>query len=72
MLLGLDFMPPDYGHMSVNGLRRRVVTYDKTQTRTQMDEPSVALDTEHWVSASGVPLLSFCRPENCLLEYLRH
>jgi hypothetical protein len=57
MLLGLDFMPPDQiGHMSLNGLRRRVATRDKTQTETQMDEPSVALDPEHWVSASGAPM----------------
>jgi hypothetical protein len=35
------------GHMSLNGLRRRVATHDKTQTGTQMDEPSVALDPEH-------------------------
>jgi hypothetical protein len=41
MLLGLDFMPPDQiANMSLNGLRRRVATHDKTQTRTQMDEPS--------------------------------
>jgi hypothetical protein len=45
MLLGLDFMPPDQiDHMSLNGLRRRVATHDKTQTGTQMHEPSVALD----------------------------
>jgi hypothetical protein len=61
MLLGLDFMPLDQiGHMSLNGLRRQVATHDKTQTRTQMDEPSVALDLEHRVSASGAPPLSFC------------
>jgi hypothetical protein len=31
---GLDFMPPDQiGHMSLNGLRRRVATHDKTQRR---------------------------------------
>jgi hypothetical protein len=60
MLLSLDFMPPDQiGHMSLNGLRRRVATRDKTQTETQMDEPSVALDPEHRVSASGAPPLSF-------------
>jgi hypothetical protein len=52
MLLGLDFMPPDQiGHMSLNGLRRRVATIDKTQTGTQMHEPSVALDPEHRVSS---------------------
>jgi hypothetical protein len=56
MLLGLDFMPPDQiGHMSLNDLRRGVETRDKTQTRTQMDEASVALDLEHWVSSSGAP-----------------
>jgi hypothetical protein len=48
MLLSLDFMPPDQiGHMSLNGLRRRVATHDKNQTKTRMDEPSVALDPEH-------------------------
>jgi hypothetical protein len=45
MLLGLDFMPLDQiDHMSLNGLRRRVETRDKTQTTTQMHEPSVSLD----------------------------
>jgi hypothetical protein len=73
MLLGLDFMPSDQiGHMSLNGLRRRVATIDKTQTRTQMHEPSVALDPEHQVSAIGAPTLSFHRPKNNLLEYLQH
>jgi hypothetical protein len=49
MLLDLDFMPPDQiGHMSLNGLRRRVATHDKTQTETRMDELPVALDLEHW------------------------
>jgi hypothetical protein len=58
MPLGLDFMPPDQiGHMSLNGLKRRVATHDKTQTETRMGEPSVALDPEHWVSTrGGVPL----------------
>jgi hypothetical protein len=60
MLLSLDFMPPDQiGHISLNGLRRRVATRDKTQTGTQMHKPSVALDSEHRVSASGAPTLSF-------------
>jgi hypothetical protein len=45
---------------------------DKTQIKTQMDEPSVALDPEHRVSASGAPPLSFHQPKNRLLEYLRH
>jgi hypothetical protein len=73
MLLGLDFMPSDQiGHMSLNGLRRRVATIDKTQTGTQMHEPSVALDPEHQVSTIGAPTLSFHRPKNNLLEYLQH
>jgi hypothetical protein len=73
MLLGLDFMPSDQiGHMSLNGLRRRVATIDKTQTGTRMHEPSVALDPEHQVSAIGAPTLSFHRPKNNLLEYLQH
>jgi hypothetical protein len=29
--------------MSLNGLRRRVATHDKTQTETQMHEPSIGL-----------------------------
>jgi hypothetical protein len=45
--------------MSLNGLRRRVATHDKTLIETQMDEPSVALDLGHQVSASGAPPLSF-------------
>jgi hypothetical protein len=61
MLLGLDFMPLDQiVDMSLNGLRRRVATHDKTQTRTQMDELSVALDLGHQVSSSGAHPLSFC------------
>jgi hypothetical protein len=73
MLLGLNFMPPNQiGHMSLNGLRRRVATRDKTQTETRMDEPSVELDPEHRVSASWASLLSFCRLKNRLLEFLRH
>jgi hypothetical protein len=60
MLLGLDFMPTDQiGHMSLNGLMRRVATHNKTQTGTGMDELSVALDLEHRVSASGAPPQSF-------------
>jgi hypothetical protein len=38
-------------------LRRRVVTCDKTQTRTWIHEPSVALDPKHRVLASGAPPL---------------
>jgi hypothetical protein len=60
MLLGLDFMLLEQSvDMSLDGLRRRVATHDKTQTETWMDEPSVALDSGHWVSASGTHLLSF-------------
>jgi hypothetical protein len=50
MLLGLDFMPLDQiADMSLNGLRRRVVTRDKIKIGTQMDEPSVSLDSDHRV-----------------------
>jgi hypothetical protein len=60
MLLSLDFMPPDeIDDISLNGLRRRVVTRCKTLTRIQMDESSVALDTRHSISSIGAPLLSF-------------
>ena len=45
MLLDLDFMPSDQiGHISLNGLRRRVATINKTQNKTRMHKPSVALD----------------------------
>jgi hypothetical protein len=58
MLLSFNFMPPDQiGHMSLNGFKRRVATLDKTQTKTQMGELSVALDLEHWVSTRGSPPL---------------
>ena len=61
MLLDLDFMPSDQiGHMSLNGLRRRVATINKTQIATKMHEPSVALDLEYLVSTIGAPTLSFC------------
>jgi hypothetical protein len=73
MLLVLDFMPPNkIGHMSLNVLRRRVATIDKTQTETWMHDPLVALDTEHRVSVVGAPMLSFCRLESFLLEYLQY
>ena len=73
MPLGLDFIPLDQiGHMSLNDLRRQVATIDKTQTRTRMHEPSVALDLEYLVSTIGAPTLSFRRPKNNLLEYLQH
>jgi hypothetical protein len=43
MLLDLDFMPLEkIGHMSMNGLRRRVANRDKTQIGTQMDKPLVS------------------------------
>jgi hypothetical protein len=45
MPLGLDFIPQDQiGHMSLNGLRRRVAIHDKTQTNIRMGKPSVSLD----------------------------
>jgi hypothetical protein len=73
MLLRLYFMPPDQiAHMSLNGLRMRVATRDKTQTRTWIHEPGVSFDLEHRVSFSDTPPLSFCRPKKCFLEYLRH
>ena len=54
MLLSLDFMPLDQiDHMSLNGLRRRVETRDKTQTETRMGELPVALDLEHQFSTRG-------------------
>jgi hypothetical protein len=65
MLLNLDFIPSDQiGHMSLNGLRRRVATIDKTQTGTRMHELSVALDPEHQFSAMGAPTLSFHPSKN--------
>jgi hypothetical protein len=51
MLLGLDFIPLDQSSdMSLNGLRRRVSTRDKSQTKTQMDELLIAIDLGHRVS----------------------
>jgi len=73
MLLGLDFMPRDQiVHMSLNGLRRRVETHDKTQNVTQMHEPSVALDPRHQVSTIGAPTVSFNQSKKHLLEYIQH
>jgi hypothetical protein len=73
MLLNLYFTPLDQiVNMSLNDLRKRVATRDKTQTRTQMDESLVALDLGHRFSTSGVPLLSFHFQKNHLLEDLRH
>jgi hypothetical protein len=67
-LLGLDFMHLDQiGNMSLNGLIRRVATHDKNQTGNQMDEPSIALDTGHHISASGAPPMLFCFPKKHLL-----
>jgi hypothetical protein len=64
-------MPPDQiADISLNGLRRRVVTRDKTLTRIQMDESSVTLDPGHCISSIGAPLLSFCCLENHFLEDL--
>jgi hypothetical protein len=60
MLLGVAFMPADQiVNMSLNGLRRQVATHDKNQIGTRMDEPSIALNLGHQVSASGSPFLSF-------------
>jgi hypothetical protein len=60
MLLDLDFMTLDQSvEMSLNGLRRRAATHNKTQNGTQMDKPSVALYLGHQFSASGAHLLSF-------------
>jgi hypothetical protein len=60
MLLGFDFMPLEKSvNMSLNGLRRRVVTHDKKNPETRMDKPSVALDPGHGVLASGAHPLSF-------------
>ena len=72
MPLNLDFMHPDQiSHMSLNDLRRRFATCDKTQTETQMDKLSVVLNLQHQVSSSGAPMLSFLPLENCFLEYLQ-
>jgi hypothetical protein len=72
MLLGVNFMPWDQiSNMSLNGLRGQVVTHHKTQTMTQMDGPSTALDLGHLVSASGAPPLSLCCLENHFLQDLR-
>jgi hypothetical protein len=71
MQLGLDLIPPDeISHMSLNGLRTRVATRDKNQIGTSMDESSVALDLEKFVSYSGAPPLSFIPMKNYLLDYL--
>jgi hypothetical protein len=71
MLLGLDFMPLDQiANMSQNGLRKRVVTHDKTETETRMEKSLVALDMGHRVSSSGAPLLLFHILKKCLLHDL--
>jgi hypothetical protein len=45
-------MPPDQiGHMSLNGLKRRVATHDKTQTKTQMGNHQL-----HWIQSTGFQL----------------
>ena len=50
MLLDLYFIPLEQiGDMSLNGLRRRVATRDKTQIETRMDESLVELVLKHWV-----------------------
>jgi hypothetical protein len=43
-------MPPNQiFHMSLNGLRSQVATRDKNQTKTQVDEPSFALDPKQLI-----------------------
>jgi hypothetical protein len=54
MILDLNFMPLDkIFDMSLNDLRRLVETCDKNQTRTQMEEPSIALDPRHQFQLVG-------------------
>jgi hypothetical protein len=73
MLLSLYFMPSDQIiDMSLNDLRRRAATCDKTQTETQMEEPLVSLDLGLRFLSSGAPPMSFCFPNNHLLEDLLH
>jgi hypothetical protein len=73
MQLSLYFMPAiQIGHMSLNDLRRQVANRNKTQKETRMDEPLVALDLCHRVSASGAPSMSFRQPKKHFLEYLQH
>jgi hypothetical protein len=56
--LGCDFVPLDQiVIVSLNGFRRRVATRHKTQTMPQIDEPSVPLDSWHWIPVRGTPLL---------------
>jgi hypothetical protein len=59
MILDFYFMPSNQiTKMSLNSLRRRVETCNKTQMGTQMDKLSDALDFGNYVSSSGVyPLL---------------
>jgi hypothetical protein len=69
--LSLEIMRLDQiVNMSLNGLRRRVSTRDKTLTGPQMDELSLALYSRQRVSSRGVPLLSFHCLEKRLLEDL--
>jgi hypothetical protein len=73
MMLSLDFMPLDeIANMSLNALRRRVETRDKTLIGPRMYEPSVALDPWHHDSVSGEPPFSFCFLENHFLEDLQN
>jgi hypothetical protein len=73
IMLSLDFMPLDeIANISMNDLRRRVETCDKTLIEPQMNEPLVSLDLGHWVSVSGAPPLSFCFLENHFLEDLQN
>jgi hypothetical protein len=61
-----NYNPDQIANMSLNDLRRQVETRDKTLTGTQMDEPSVALDSGHRVSFKGTPLPSFHFPKKRL------
>jgi hypothetical protein len=71
MLGSLDFMPSEQiSNMSLNCLRRRVATLNKTITEPQMDEPLIALDLRHWVLTSGSHPLSIHCLEKHFLEDL--
>jgi hypothetical protein len=59
------FRSSSISNMSLNGLRRRVATRDKTQTKTHMDEPLVVMDLGHQVLAIWAPLLSLHCSKKC-------
>jgi hypothetical protein len=71
LLLSLDFMPPDQiSNMSLNGLRRRVATHDKNQTKNWMEKPSVALDPRHWFMLVGPLYYNFVSQKEFVGGYL--